>query len=155
MVDEADRVTLFCGSGTAGAHDEVMAFAQRVKAPVGHALRGKEWIQYDNPFDVGMSGLLGYGAAYEAMHVADLLFLLGTDFPYTAFMPQNVRTVQVDVRPEHLGRRSKVDLAVWGDVRETLHSLTGHAGEVRPAVPRPDAEEARGRARARRRRIHP
>ncbi|MET7937585.1 pyruvate dehydrogenase [Streptomyces sp. NPDC005322] len=124
MVDEAARVTLFCGSGCAGAHDEVMAFAERVKAPVGHALRGKEWIQYDNPYDVGMSGLLGYGAAYEATHECDLLLLLGTDFPYGAFLPQDVRTVQVDIRPEHLGRRSKLDLAVWGDVRETLRCLT-------------------------------
>jgi pyruvate dehydrogenase (quinone) len=123
MVDEADRVTLFCGSGTAGAHADVMAFAERVKAPIGHALRGKEWIQYDNPFDVGMSGMLGYGAAYEAMHEADLLILLGTDFPYTAFMPDDVRIAQVDIRPENLGRRAKLDLAVWGDVRETLCAL--------------------------------
>lgn len=129
MVDDAKRVTLFCGSGTAGAHDEVMAFAERVKSPVGHALRGKEWIQYDNRFDVGMSGLLGYGAAYEAMHECDLLILLGTDFPYNAFLPDDVRIVQVDVRPEHLGRRSKLDLAVWGDVRETLRCLTP---EVKP-----------------------
>lgn len=124
MIDEAGRVTLFCGAGTAGAHEEVMAFADRIKAPVGHALRGKEHIQYDNPFDVGMSGLLGYGAAYEAMHEADLLILLGTDFPYNAFLPQDVATVQVDVRPAHLGRRTKLDLAVWGDVRETLRALT-------------------------------
>ncbi|MGW6568130.1 pyruvate dehydrogenase [Streptomyces sp. NPDC054975] len=124
LVDEADRVTLFCGSGTAGAHPEVMQFAERVKAPVGHALRGKEWIQYDNPFDVGMSGLLGYGAAYEATHECDLLILLGTDFPYNAFLPDDVKIVQVDVRPERLGRRSKLDLAVWGDVRETLRCLT-------------------------------
>ncbi|MGW0464607.1 pyruvate dehydrogenase [Streptomyces sp. NPDC003027] len=124
LVDDADRVTLFCGSGTAGAHAEVMRFAERVKAPVGHALRGKEWIQYDNPFDVGMSGLLGYGAAYEATHECDLLLLLGTDFPYNAFLPDDVKIAQVDVRPEHLGRRSKLDLAVWGDVRETLRCLT-------------------------------
>ncbi|MFF1836585.1 pyruvate dehydrogenase [Streptomyces sp. NPDC058231] len=124
MVDEAKRVTLFCGSGTAGAHAEVMEFAERVKAPVGHALRGKEWIQYDNPYDVGMSGLLGYGAAYEATHECDLLILLGTDFPYNAFLPTDVKIVQVDVRPEHLGRRSKLDLAIWGDVRETLRCLT-------------------------------
>ncbi|MCX3060905.1 pyruvate dehydrogenase [Streptomyces beihaiensis] len=125
LIDEADRITLFCGSGTAGAHAEVMEFAERIKSPVGHALRGKEWIQYDNPFDVGMSGLLGYGAAYEATHECDLLILLGTDFPYNAFLPQkNVKIVQVDVRPEHLGRRSKLDLAVWGDVRETLRCLT-------------------------------
>lgn len=123
LIDEADRVTLFCGSGTAGAHAEVMEFAGRVKAPVGHALRGKEWIQYDNPYDVGMSGLLGYGAAYEATHECDLLILLGTDFPYSAFLPDDVKIVQVDIRPEHLGRRTKLDLAVWGDVRETLRAL--------------------------------
>lgn len=124
LVDGAERVTLFCGSGTSGAHDEVMEFAERVKAPVGHALRGKEWIQYENPFDVGMSGLLGYGAAYEATHECDLLILLGTDFPYNAFLPDDVKIVQVDVRPEHLGRRSTLALAVWGDVRETLRCLT-------------------------------
>ncbi|MER6096462.1 pyruvate dehydrogenase [Streptomyces sp. NPDC001728] len=124
MIDEAERVTLFCGSGTAGAHAEVMQFAERVKAPVGHALRGKEWIQYDNPYDVGMSGLLGYGAAYEATHECDLLILLGTDFPYNAFLPDDVKIVQVDVRPERLGRRSRLDLAVWGDVRETLRCVT-------------------------------
>ncbi|MFZ3597705.1 pyruvate dehydrogenase [Streptomyces sp. BH104] len=125
LIDEAGKVTLFCGSGTAGAHAEVMEFAEKIKSPVGHALRGKEWIQYDNPYDVGMSGLLGYGAAYEATHECDLLILLGTDFPYNAFLPQkDVKIVQVDVRPEHLGRRSKLDLAVWGDVRETLRCLT-------------------------------
>ncbi|MFD0155113.1 pyruvate dehydrogenase [Streptomyces sp. NPDC055721] len=123
MIDAADRVTLFCGSGTAGAHAEVMRFAERIKSPVGHALRGKEWIQYDNPYDVGMSGLLGYGAAYEATHECDLLILLGTDFPYNAFLPDDVKIVQVDVRPEHLGRRSRLDLAVWGDVRETLRCV--------------------------------
>ena len=124
IVDEAERVTLFCGSGTAEAHDEVMAFADRVLAPVGHALRGKEWIQYDNPFDVGMSGLLGYGAAYEAMHECDLLILLGTDFPYRPFLPDDVRIVQVDIRPENLGRRSRLDLGISGDVGETLRCLT-------------------------------
>jgi pyruvate dehydrogenase (quinone) len=129
LVDDAERVTLFCGSGTAGAHREVMEFAERVKSPVGHALRGKEWIQYDNPFDVGMSGLLGYGAAYEAMHQADLLILLGTDFPYRRFLPDDVSIAQVDVRPEHLGRRSKLDLAVWGDAGETLRALTPRVKE--------------------------
>ncbi|MCX4588312.1 pyruvate dehydrogenase [Streptomyces sp. NBC_01549] len=124
LIDEADKITLFCGSGTAGAHAEVMEFAEKVKSPVGHALRGKEWIQYDNPYDVGMSGLLGYGAAYEATHECDLLILLGTDFPYSAFLPDDVKIAQVDVRPERLGRRSKLDLAVWGDVKETLRCLT-------------------------------
>ncbi|MEU8473337.1 pyruvate dehydrogenase [Streptomyces sp. NPDC029006] len=124
LVDAAERVMVFCGRGVEGAHAEVMAFAEKVKAPVGHALRGKEHIQYDNPYDVGMSGLLGYGSAYEAMHECDLLLLLGTDFPYTDFLPRNVRTVQVDVQPERLGRRTGLDLAVWGDVRETLRCLT-------------------------------
>ncbi|MFX4293246.1 pyruvate dehydrogenase [Streptomyces bohaiensis] len=136
LVEQAERITLFCGAGAAGAHDEVMRFAGRVHAPVGHALRGKEWIQYDNPFDVGMSGLLGYGAAYQATHECDLLILLGTDFPYNAFLPDDrpgVRIVQVDVRPEHLGRRCRLDLAVWGDVRETLRCLTDR---VRPRTDR-------------------
>lgn len=124
LIDEAERVTLFCGSGTAGAHAEVLELAGRIKSPVGHALRGKEFIQYDNPYDVGMSGLLGYGAAYEATHECDLLLLLGTDFPYNAFLPKNCRIAQVDIRPEHLGRRTTLDLAVWGDVRETLRCLT-------------------------------
>ncbi|GGL92335.1 pyruvate dehydrogenase [Streptomyces fumigatiscleroticus] len=124
LVDAAEKVTVFCGRGVEGAHAEVMAFAEKVKAPVGHALRGKEHIQYDNPYDVGMSGLLGYGAAYEAMHECDLLLLLGTDFPYTDFLPRHVRTVQVDVQPERLGRRTQLDFAVWGDVRETLRCLT-------------------------------
>ncbi|MFJ8198529.1 pyruvate dehydrogenase [Streptomyces sp. NPDC096152] len=123
MIDEADRVTLFCGSGTAGAHAEVMELAGKIKSPVGHALRGKEWIQYDNPYDVGMSGLLGYGAAYEATHECDLLILLGTDFPYNAFLPDDVKIAQIDVRPENLGRRSKLDLAVWGGAKETLRCL--------------------------------
>ncbi|MEU8136797.1 pyruvate dehydrogenase [Streptodolium elevatio] len=124
LVDEADKVTLFCGRGVAGAHAEVMELAEKVKSPVGHALRGKEHIQYDNPYDVGMSGLLGYGAAYEAMHECDLLILLGTDFPYSDFLPRDVRTVQIDMQPERLGRRTSLDLAVWGDVRETLRCLT-------------------------------
>ncbi|MFJ4876479.1 pyruvate dehydrogenase [Streptomyces sp. NPDC088745] len=124
LIDGAEKVTLFCGSGTAGAHAEVMEFAERIKSPVGHALRGKEFIQYDNPYDVGMSGLLGYGAAYEAMHECDLLILLGTDFPYNDFLPKDVKIVQVDVRPENLGRRCKLELGVCGDVRETLRCLT-------------------------------
>lgn len=124
MVDAAGKVTLFCGRGVAGAHAEVMAFAERIKSPVGHALRGKEHIQYDNPFDVGMSGLLGYGAAYEAMHDCDLLILLGTDFPYSNFLPRNVKTVQIDIQPERLGRRTQLELGVWGDVGETLKCLT-------------------------------
>ncbi|GAB2731737.1 pyruvate dehydrogenase [Salinifilum aidingensis] len=121
-INEAERVMLFCGMGTRGAHGEVMQLAERVNAPVGHALRGKEWIQYDNPYDVGMSGLLGYGACHEAMHRADLVVLLGTDFPYDNFLPQ-ANTVQVDIEPAHLGRRTVLDVAVQGDVAETIRAV--------------------------------
>src|SRR5690606_7940335 len=121
-LNRAEKVMLFCGAGVRGAHDEVMELAGRLNAPVGHALGGKEWIQYDNPFDVGMSGLLGYGACYEAMHSADLVVLLGTDFPYDNFLPQR-NTVQIDIEPAHLGRRTKLDLAVHGDVRETIRAV--------------------------------
>jgi pyruvate dehydrogenase (quinone) len=121
-VNAAGTVTLFCGAGCAGAHDEVMELAGHVLAPVGHALGGKEWIQYDNPYDVGMSGLLGYGAAHKATHEADLLLLLGTDFPYPNFLPQR-HTAQVDADAGHLGRRSPLTVAVHGDVGETVRAL--------------------------------
>ncbi|MFD5248372.1 pyruvate dehydrogenase [Amycolatopsis sp. NPDC058340] len=122
LINDAETVTLFAGAGVRGAHAEVMELAGTVQAPVGHSLRGKEWIQYDNPFDVGMSGLLGYGACYRAMNDADLLVLLGTDFPYDSFLPQ-ARTVQVDHDATRLGRRTPLELAVHGDVRETLRAV--------------------------------
>jgi pyruvate dehydrogenase (quinone) len=121
-INRARSVTLFCGAGTRHAHDEVMQLAATVHAPVGHALGGKEWIQFDNPYDVGMSGLLGYGAAHKATHEADLLVLLGTDFPYTNFLPQR-RTAQVDADPSKLGRRTPLDVAVVGDVALTIRAL--------------------------------
>jgi pyruvate dehydrogenase (quinone) len=121
-VDRAGTVTLFVGAGARDARTEVLQLAEKVKAPVGHSLGGKEWIQYDNPYDVGMSGLLGYGACYEASHEADLLVLLGTDFPYDGFLPQ-AHTVQVDRDGRHLGRRTVLDLGVEGDVGETLRML--------------------------------
>ena len=121
-IDAADSVAIFGGIGCAGARAEVLELAGTVLAPVGHSLRGKESLQYDNPYDVGMSGLLGYGAAYEAFHEADLLLLLGTDFPYTAFLPQR-RTVQIDIDPARLGRRTPLDLGVCGDIGATLRAL--------------------------------
>jgi pyruvate dehydrogenase (quinone) len=121
-VNAARTVTLFCGAGCAGAHGEVMELAGTVLSPVGHALGGKEVIQHDNPYDVGMNGLLGYGAAHEATHEADLLVLLGTDFPYTNFLPQR-RTAQVDAEAGHLGRRTPLEVAVHGDVGETIRAL--------------------------------
>jgi pyruvate dehydrogenase (quinone) len=121
-LNAAETVTLFCGAGVEDAHAEVMELAGRLHSPIGHTLRGKEWIQYDNPYDVGMSGLLGYGACYEATHEADLLVLLGTDFPYDQFLPQK-RTIQVDRDYARLGRRTALELAVHGDVPATLRAV--------------------------------
>ncbi|MDF3288374.1 pyruvate dehydrogenase [Streptomyces silvisoli] len=121
-LNEADKVALFCGAGVRDSHTEVMRLAEAVKAPVGHTLRGKEWIQYDNPYDVGMIGLLGYGACHEALHEADLTLMLGTDFPYDAFLPQ-AHTIQVDRDARKLGKRTPLELAVHGDVGVTLRAV--------------------------------
>jgi len=126
LLNQGPRVTLFCGSGCAGAHAEVVALAEKLKAPVGYAFRGKEWVEYDNTCAVGMSGLLGWGAAYMAMHGCDVLLLLGTDFPYETFMPTNPQVAQIDIRPERLGRRSKLDLGLCGDVGDTIRALLPH-----------------------------
>ncbi len=121
-LNAARKVMLFCGAGVRDAHAEVMALAERAAAPVGHSLRGKEWIQFDNAYDIGMSGLLGYGACFDAMHEADLVVLLGTDFPYNDFLPQ-ARSVQIDHDAGRLGRRTVLELGVHGDVRETLRAV--------------------------------
>ena len=123
VLNSAGRVVLFCGAGCADAHDEVVALADRLKAPVGYALRGKSFVAYENPFEVGMTGLLGYGAAYEAMHECDVLVLLGTNFPYDNFLPTKPKIVQIDIRVEQLGRRSKLDLGLCGDAGETIRAL--------------------------------
>jgi pyruvate dehydrogenase (quinone) len=125
-INGSQRVAIFAGAGVAGVHDEVVAFADLLAAPVGHTLRGKEWIQFDNPFDVGMTGLLGYGAAHDGIHDADLLILLGTDFPYSQFLPDSdaVTIAQIDSRAEHLGRRAGVQFPVHGDVAATIAALT-------------------------------
>jgi pyruvate dehydrogenase (quinone) len=123
LLNGARTVTLFCGSGCARAHEEVIAFADALDAPVGYAFRGKEWVAYDNPNEVGMSGLLGAGAAYQAMHECDVLVLLGTDFPYDEFMPTGPKIAQVDIRSEHLGRRSRLELGLCGDVGETIRAV--------------------------------
>ncbi len=128
LVNGAKKIAMFCGIGCAGAHEEMIALAEKLKAPVGHSYRGKPFVEYDNPFDVGMSGLLGFGAAYQAMHECDLLLLLGTDFPYEKFLPTKPKIVQVDIRVDNLGRRSKLDLAMWGDVGETIRALLPMVG---------------------------
>jgi len=123
LINSAKKVALFCGIGFENAHDEVVALAEKVKAPVGHTYRGKPFIEYNNPYDVGMTGMIGFGMAYEAIHECDLLLLLGTDFPYDKFLPTNTKIAQIDIRVERLGRRSKLDLGIWGDVRETLQAV--------------------------------
>lgn len=123
LLNDARRVTLFCGSGCAGAHDELLALAETLKAPIAYALRGKQFVEYDNPYEIGMTGLIGGRAAYHAMHECDVLLLLGTDFPYEAFMPTQPKIAQVDIRADHIGRRCRLDLGLLGNVRETLSAL--------------------------------
>lgn len=119
----SQRTTLLCGRGCAGAHDQVVRLAETLKAPVVHALGGKEFIEYDNPYDVGMTGLIGFSSGYHAMQNCDTLLMLGTDFPYRQFYPEGARVAQVDVRPENLGRRTRLDLGLVGDVAATLDAL--------------------------------
>ncbi|WP_448101736.1 ubiquinone-dependent pyruvate dehydrogenase [Luteibacter jiangsuensis] len=123
ILNEGSRVTLFCGAGCAGAHAEIMALAGKLKAPIVHSLRGKEYVEYDNPHDVGMTGLLGFASGYKAIKACDTLLLLGTDFPYRQFYPEKARVVQIDVRPEALGNRCGLELGVLGSVDETLRAL--------------------------------
>ena len=125
LLNKADKVAIFAGAGVEGAHDEVIALADALKAPIGHSLRGKHFIQYDNPFDVGMTGLLGYGAAAEGMNDADVLILLGTDFPYDQFLP-DTPTIQVDTHAEKLGRRTDVGLAIHAQVKPFIEALLPH-----------------------------
>jgi len=119
------RVTLLCGSGCQGAHDQLMALAARLKAPIVHALKGKEHIEWDNPYNVGMTGLIGFSSGYYAMLDCDVLLMLGTDFPYRQFYPKGagVRIAQVDQRGGVIGRRAPVDVGVVGDVRATIEAL--------------------------------
>jgi pyruvate dehydrogenase (quinone) len=124
MIDGARNVAIFGGEGCRYAHDEVVELAARLNAPVGYSFRGKQWLEHENPFATGMTGLLGYGGTYNAMHAADLVLLLGTDFPFSEFLPGGrVKKVQIDSNPKHLGRRTALDLALVGDVRDTLHAL--------------------------------
>ena len=130
MIEEAKSVAIFGGEGCRDARDEVIALAAKLKAPVGYSFRGKQWLEHDNPYAVGMTGLLGYGGAYRAIHDADLLLLLGTDFPFSEFLPsKGVKKVQVDRNPKHIGRRTAVDLALVGDVKATLKTLLPHVGQ--------------------------
>jgi pyruvate dehydrogenase (quinone) len=123
LLNAAGAVTILAGAGCEGAHDELLAVAGRLRAPVVHALRGKEFVEYDNPYDVGMTGLLGFASGYRAMEHCDALLMLGTDFPYAPFYPDAARIVQVDIRGENIGRRTPVDVALVGSVRDTVRAL--------------------------------
>ena len=123
VLNGAGAVTILAGAGCEGAHDELVAVAERLQAPVVHAMRGKEFVEYDNPYDVGMTGLLGFTSGYRAMEHCDALLMLGTDFPYPPFYPDAARIVQVDVRGENIGRRVPVDVALVGGVSDTVRAL--------------------------------
>jgi pyruvate dehydrogenase (quinone) len=123
LLNGAKRVTLFCGRGCAGAHDSLMRLADKLKSPMVHALGGKEHVEFDNPYDVGMTGFIGFSSGYAAMHACDVLLMLGTDFPYKQFLPTGAKIAQVDIRPENLGRRCKLDLGLVGDVGATIEAL--------------------------------
>jgi len=125
FLNAGDRTTILCGAGCVGAHDAVVALAERLKAPVVHALRGKEHVEWDNPYDVGMTGLIGFSSGYHAMADCDTLLMLGTDFPYRQFYPEHARVAQVDIRGENLGRRCRLDLGVIGEVTEVLAAIEG------------------------------
>ena len=123
LLNDSKKVTILAGAGCAGAHRELMQLAGKLRAPIVHAMRGKEFIEYDNPFDVGMTGLLGFSSGYYAMMNCDLLLMIGTDFPYRQFFPKAATIVQIDVRGEQLGRRTKLDYGFVGDTRATLGAL--------------------------------
>jgi len=123
LLNGAQRVTLFCGRGCAGAHDRLMRLAEALKSPIVHALGGKDHVEFDNPYDVGMTGFIGFSSGYAAMHGCDVLLMLGTDFPYKQFLPNDAKIAQVDIRPQNLGRRCRLDLGLVGDVSATIDSL--------------------------------
>jgi pyruvate dehydrogenase (quinone) len=123
LLNGSGKVTLLCGRGCAGAHDPLLKLAEALKAPIVHAFGGKEYVEYDNPYDVGMTGLIGFSSGYHAMLNCDTLLMLGTDFPYRQFYPSDAKIAQVDVRPENLGRRARLDLGMVGDVSATIGAL--------------------------------
>jgi len=123
VLNPSKKITILGGAGCAGAHPELIALASRLNSPVVHAMRGKEFIEYDNPFDVGMTGLLGFSSGYYAMMNCDLLLMIGTDFPYQQFFPRDATIVQIDIRGEQLGRRTKLDYGFVGDIKTTLQAL--------------------------------
>jgi pyruvate dehydrogenase (quinone) len=144
------RVTVLCGSGCQGAHRELLALGERLQAPMVHTLRGKEYVEWDNPYDIGMTGLIGFSSGYYAMRDCDVLLMLGTDFPYRQFYPEGgqARIVQIDIRPGNIGRRAAVNLGLIGDIRATLAALLPRLERKRDSTHLTRAQEHYGRARA-------
>lgn len=134
LLNQSARVTLMCGAGSAGAHAEIIELAGKLNAPIVHSLRGKEFVEHDNPFDVGMTGLIGFSSGYHAMRNCDTLLLVGTDFPYRQFYPEHAKVAQIDCRAESLGNRRRLDLGVLGDVKTTLASLMPHLSQKSDAT---------------------
>lgn len=123
LLNSHKRITLFCGIGCRGAHEEVIALSEKLNAPVVYTFKGKMEVQHDNPYEVGMTGLLGMPSGYYSMHEAEVLLMLGTDFPYSAFLPTDIKIAQIDIKPERLGRRAKVDIGLCGDVKVSIQAL--------------------------------
>jgi pyruvate dehydrogenase (quinone) len=123
ILNAAKKVTILAGAGVEGAHPQLIDIAAALRAPVVHAMRGKEFVEYDNPYDVGMTGLLGFSSGYRAMESCDVLLMLGTDFPYQQFYPSKAKIIQVDIRGENLGRRTPIDLGLVGSVKDTVEAL--------------------------------
>jgi pyruvate dehydrogenase (quinone) len=123
LLNKGERITLFCGRGCAGAHDQLMQLAERLKSPIVHSLGGKEHVEWENPYDVGMTGLIGFSSGFHAMKDCDTLLMLGTDFPYRQFFPTHATIAQLDIRPQNLGRRCRLDLGLVGDVGATIDAL--------------------------------
>jgi pyruvate dehydrogenase (quinone) len=123
FLNQADRVTLFGGAGCAGAQEEVLQLAKTLQAPIVYSFRGKEFLERENPYVIGMTGLLGTAGGHYALEKAEAVLLLGTDFPYTAWYPKKARIAQIDIRAEHLGRRSKLELGLMGDIKATIEAV--------------------------------
>jgi pyruvate dehydrogenase (quinone) len=123
LLNQGRKITILAGAGCAGAHDEFLAIAGKLKAPIVHTARSKEFVEYENPYDCGLTGLIGFSSGYHAMKSCDVLLMLGTDFPYRQFYPEAAKVVQVDERLEQMGRRTRVDAALVGHVKETLQLL--------------------------------
>ena len=149
LLNDEGHVTLLCGSGCGGAREELLSLGERLQAPMVHAMRGKEHVEWDNPYDVGMTGLIGFSSGYYAMLDCDVLLMLGTDFPYRQFYPQGrgVRIAQVDIRAEQVGRRAAVDLGVVGDVKATVAALLPLLQQKRDGAHRARAREHYARSR--------